>query len=208
MSKTQTKNTQIHPNKKIVQKEAEYQEFVRFTASPRVFREKEFGYNLDRDFAKKYKVNPSTLSAWKKDQKFWDEVKNLLKFWGKDKIPDILASVYKKIIKDGSATEAKFFLQYVDDWKALKSNETYVVVSKNDGIVYKRVVNKLKDQKSLVLKSDNKSYEPYPISADDVMEIWKAKAYISMSFPEPEQEMSISQLTSIMMEMQKKINNI
>ena len=98
--------------------------------------------------------------------------------------------------------------EYVDDWKSLKSNETYVVVSKNDGIVYKRVVNKLKDQKSLVLKSDNKSYEPYPIPADDVMEIWKAKAYISMSFPEPEQEMSISQLTSIMMEMQKKINNI
>lgn len=98
--------------------------------------------------------------------------------------------------------------EYVDDWKSLKSNETYVVVSKNDGIVYKRVVNKLKDQKSLVLKSDNKSYEPYPIAADDVMEIWKAKAYISMSFPEPEQEMSIGQLTSIMMEMQKKINQL
>jgi transcriptional regulator with XRE-family HTH domain len=98
--------------------------------------------------------------------------------------------------------------EYVDDWKSLKSNETYVVVSKNDGIVYKRVINKLKDQKSLVLKSDNKSYEPYPISSEDVMEIWKAKAYISMSFPEPEQEMSISQLTSIMMEMQKKINSI
>ncbi len=98
--------------------------------------------------------------------------------------------------------------EYIDDWKGIKSNETYIVVSKNDGIVYKRVVNKLKEQKSLVLKSDNKTYEPYPISVDDVMEVWKAKAYISMSFPEPEQDMSISQLTSIMMEMQKKINNL
>lgn len=117
MSKTQTKNTQIHPNKKTVRKEAEYQEFVRFTAIPRVFREKEFGYNLDSDFAKKYKVNPSTLSGWKKDQNFWNETKSLLKFWGKDRVPDVLASVYKKIIKDGGAAEAKFFLQYVDDWK-------------------------------------------------------------------------------------------
>lgn len=98
--------------------------------------------------------------------------------------------------------------EYIDDWKQLKSNETYVVVSKNDGIVYKRVVNKIKDQKSLLLKSDNKAYEPYPISVDDVMEIWKAKAYISMSFPEPESEMSISQLTSIMLEMQKKISKL
>lgn len=98
--------------------------------------------------------------------------------------------------------------EYVDDWKQLKNNETYVVVSKNEGIVYKRVVNKIKEQKSLLLKSDNKAYEPYPISVDDVMEVWKAKAFISTSFPEPEQEMSIGQLTSIMMEMQKKINSI
>jgi len=28
-----------------------------------------------------------------------------------------MAGVYKKIIKDGSASEAKFFMQWVDDWK-------------------------------------------------------------------------------------------
>lgn len=98
--------------------------------------------------------------------------------------------------------------EYVDDWKQLKNNDTYIVVSKNEGIVYKRVVNKIKEQKSLLLKSDNKSYEPYPISVDDIMEVWKAKAFISTTFPEPEQEMSMGQLTSIMMEMQKKINSI
>ncbi len=98
--------------------------------------------------------------------------------------------------------------EYVDDWKQMKNNDTYVIVSKNEGIVYKRVMNRLKEQKSLLLKSDNKAYEPYPISVDDIMEVWKAKAFISTSFPEPEQEMSISQLTNIMMEMQKKINSI
>lgn len=98
--------------------------------------------------------------------------------------------------------------EYVDDWKQMKNNDTYVIVSKNEGIVYKRVMNRLKEQKSLLLKSDNKAYEPYPISADDIMEVWKAKAFISTTFPEPEQEMSIGQLTNIMMEMQKKINSI
>src|SRR5688572_5606240 len=53
--------------------------------------------------------------------------------------------------------------EYVEDWKSIKSNETYVVISKNDGIVYKRIQNKLKDNQTLILKSDNKTYEPYPI---------------------------------------------
>lgn len=98
--------------------------------------------------------------------------------------------------------------EYLDDWKQIKSNETYVVISKNDGIVYKRIITKSKESKSYILKSDNKAYEPYNIDLDEILEIWKAKAYISTVFPEPEQEMSISQLTNIMLEMQKKISNM
>lgn len=98
--------------------------------------------------------------------------------------------------------------EYLDDWKQIKTNETYVVISKNDGIVYKRIITKSKESKSYILKSDNKAYEPYNIDLDEILEIWKAKAYISTIFPEPEQEMSISQLTNIMLEMQKKISNM
>jgi transcriptional regulator with XRE-family HTH domain len=98
--------------------------------------------------------------------------------------------------------------EYLDDWKQIKTNETYVLISKNDGIVYKRIITKSKESKSYILKSDNKAYEPYNIDLDEILEIWRAKAYISTVFPEPEQEMSISQLTNIMLEMQKKISNM
>ncbi len=98
--------------------------------------------------------------------------------------------------------------EYLDDWKQIKSNDTYIVVSKNEGIVYKRIITKSKENKSFVMKSDNKVYEPYNMDLDEILEIWKAKAYISTTFPEPEQEMSISQLTNIMLEMQKKIDGI
>jgi hypothetical protein len=74
--------------------------------------------------------------------------------------------------------------------------------------VYKRIITKSKESKSYILKSDNKAYEPYNIDLEEILEIWKAKAYISTVFPEPEQEMSISQLTNIMLEMQKKISNM
>jgi len=117
MPKKQIKDTRTNPNKKTVKKMAEYQEFIRFTAIPRVFREKELGYNSDGVFAKKYKVNPGTLSAWKKDQNFWDEVKNILKFWGADRLPDVLAGLYKKAVTDGNAAEVKLWLQYFADWK-------------------------------------------------------------------------------------------
>jgi phage repressor protein C with HTH and peptisase S24 domain len=98
--------------------------------------------------------------------------------------------------------------EYLDDWQQIKTNETYVLISKNDGIVYKRIITKSKESKSYILKSDNKAYEPYNIDLEEILEIWKAKAYISTVFPEPEQEMSISQLTNIMLEMQKKISNM
>jgi transcriptional regulator with XRE-family HTH domain len=98
--------------------------------------------------------------------------------------------------------------EYVDDWKTIKNNETFVVISKDDGIVYKRIQNKLKDSKTLLLKSDNKAYEPYPMHADQILEIWKAKAYISMDFPEGDADASIDKLTSMVMNLQKTVASI
>ncbi len=98
--------------------------------------------------------------------------------------------------------------EYVDNWKDIKNNDTYLVISKNDGIVYKRIQNKLKENKTLILKSDNKAYEPYSIHVDDILEVWKAKAYISMNFPEPDTDTSIDKLTAMMMDLQTKIADI
>ena len=61
--------------------------------------------------------------------------------------------------------------------------ETYVVIAKSDGIVYKRIGNKFKENKKLKLMSDNPVFEPYEIAGDDVLEMWKAKGFISTHFP-------------------------
>jgi hypothetical protein len=111
------KTKPIGLNNKGQAKVAERLEFIRFTALPRVFREKEWGFNLDVDFAKKFNVRPETLCAWKKDPEFWESIRDTLKLWGKDRIPDVLAGMYKKAISEGNATEVKLWLQYFDDWK-------------------------------------------------------------------------------------------
>jgi uncharacterized protein YjgD (DUF1641 family) len=60
----------------------------------------------------------------------------------------------------------------------------------------------------LKLISDNKVYDPYAIDADDILEIWKAKAYISTTLPEPTQEPTIENLSQMMAQMQKSISQL
>lgn len=98
--------------------------------------------------------------------------------------------------------------EYLDNWNDVKVGETYIVISKNEGVVYKRAGNKFKENKELKLVSDNKLYDPYTISSDEILEIWKAKAFISSSLPDPTPEPSIETLSSMMAQMQKSISQL
>ncbi|MEY5068168.1 MAG: hypothetical protein RLZ47_30 [Bacteroidota bacterium] len=98
--------------------------------------------------------------------------------------------------------------EYVENWNDVKAGETYVFISMNDGVVYKRAGNKLKDNKSIKLISDNPVYEPYTIEVQDILEIWKAKAFISSEFPQPSPEPTLESLTQMMAQMQKSISNL
>ena len=98
--------------------------------------------------------------------------------------------------------------EYVEDWFDVKPNQTYVIISKSDGIVYKRIAHKFKEEKGLKLLSDNKVYEPYWVETPDILEIWKAKAFISTEFPEPTAEPSLETLTTMMVQMQKTISGM
>jgi transcriptional regulator with XRE-family HTH domain len=98
--------------------------------------------------------------------------------------------------------------EYVENWADVKTAETYVVVSKTEGVVYKRIGNKFKDSKKLKLVSDNPVYEPYEIGGEDILEIWKAKAYISTHLPLPNPEPTLESLTTMMAQMQRSISNL
>lgn len=67
---------------------------------------------------------------------------------------------------------------------ALKDNYVYVIVTRSDVLV-KRIENRLKDRKSLLLISDNHYYEPYEASLGDITEIWYVRARISPFLPSP-----------------------
>jgi transcriptional regulator with XRE-family HTH domain len=98
--------------------------------------------------------------------------------------------------------------EYVENWNDLKVGETAVVVSKNEGVVYKRMGSKLKQDKGLKLVSDNPIYDPYYVMAEDIVEIWKAKAFISTDLPQPTPEPTMESLTTMMSQMQKSISEL
>ncbi|MDX2002567.1 MAG: helix-turn-helix domain-containing protein [Chitinophagales bacterium] len=93
--------------------------------------------------------------------------------------------------------------EYVQDWTDLKEGQTYVVLSKQEGIVYKRVFNN-NSKDGLILRSDNLSYTPYEINYEDVLELWKAKLFIS-TVPTEAGTPSLEKMVGMMMELQQEV---
>lgn len=93
--------------------------------------------------------------------------------------------------------------RYVEDWATVKDGTPCVVVSSKDGIVFKRVFNKLRANTMFVLHSDNPQFSPYDINVDDVLEIWEAKSYISSTFPIA--ELSLERVASLVLDLQQQV---
>ena len=93
--------------------------------------------------------------------------------------------------------------RYVDDWSALKDGTPCVVVSRGEGIVFKRLHNRLRSGGAFSLHSDNNRYAPYEVRADEVLEIWEAKSYISSTFPAA--DLSLERVASLVLDLQQQV---
>ncbi len=69
---------------------------------------------------------------------------------------------------------------FIERLAEIKSNKTYVVVSKENGVVYKRL-NNLSAEKSILLSSDNETYRPYKLPYNEIEEVWQYYAHLSFS---------------------------
>jgi len=101
--------------------------------------------------------------------------------------------------------------RYVEDWRDIKSGNTYVLLTQQEGVVYKRVFNYIEESQKLFLVSDNRTYSPYEVAIDEVLEIWEAKAFISVSFPDPaahDAQWSLEKLTNMVVELQQEITKL
>jgi len=99
-------------------------------------------------------------------------------------------------MKDGAFVIGKF----IEDRNDIKSGRTYVLLTINDGMVYKRVYNQIQEDDTLKLVSDNPTYDPYEILIDDVMEIWEFTCSINTQEYD-EQELKLSSIITMFNEL-------
>lgn len=97
--------------------------------------------------------------------------------------------------------------EYLANWEEIYDGKPYILISKNDGIVYKRLYNKINETGEIILKSDNPEYEPYTLKAEEVFEVWKALGFISFSLPEPD-DLNISKLHNMILGMKNDIDKL
>ncbi len=77
--------------------------------------------------------------------------------------------------------------RYVENFNAIKNLHTYVLTTKDEGIVYKRLIYKPRENKIICI-SDNANYPPYSIKSEDVLEIWSYTCHIDFKGSETAQK--------------------
>lgn len=106
-------------------------------------------------------------------------------------------------VKNGAFVVAKF----VEDINDVKDGRTYIILTKEDGLVYKRVYNKIMEQNSLLLCSDNKFYKPYNVAIENVLELWEFTCCINTQ-EYNEDELKLSSIVTMFQELHVELKSI
>jgi transcriptional regulator with XRE-family HTH domain len=73
---------------------------------------------------------------------------------------------------------------YIQDWNTIRDRDAYIILTMDEGVVFKVVENKIKSDGKLILHSLNHVYEPYEIPVNDIREVWQFVNFISSEIPD------------------------
>jgi len=88
----------------------------------------------------------------------------------------------------------------------VKNNQPCIVLSRTEGIVYKRVVRNNKVKNKITLVSDNPSFQPYQVNSEDILEIWQAQVVISKV--SQQQLWDVNQLATLVSSLQEQVSTL
>ena len=100
--------------------------------------------------------------------------------------------------------------EYLENFYDIKDGQSYILLTVDEGIVFKIIYNRLKKKKCLELHSLNPTFKPYEVQANEIKEVWKFCNYISSELPGNfwEKDKLISRLERIEMEMKEMKNEL
>ncbi|WP_461642954.1 XRE family transcriptional regulator [Labilibaculum euxinus] len=76
-------------------------------------------------------------------------------------------------IPEGAWVTASF----IQNWEQIKDGTPCIIVTLEDGIVFKVVYKQLEKNQTLLLVSSNLNYKPYELPIKNVIEIWKFETF-------------------------------
>jgi transcriptional regulator with XRE-family HTH domain len=94
----------------------------------------------------------------------------------------------------------------IESREDVKNDQAYIVVSRHEGIVYKRVVKNNKIKNKFTLVSDNPQYQPYQVNVEDVVELWQAQMVISKV--SQQQRWDMNSLASMVNNLQTQVSTL
>ena len=103
--------------------------------------------------------------------------------------------------KDGTYIVAK----YVEGIENLRKNKTYIFITQNEGIVYKRYTGR--SENALHIRSDNTFYDAYSLPLEQLVEVWEFACSISMEEFEAEENNS-QNIKDMLLELRKDVRRV
>ncbi|HPH84519.1 MAG TPA: XRE family transcriptional regulator [Ferruginibacter sp.] len=94
----------------------------------------------------------------------------------------------------------------VESLDDVKNNNAYIVVSRNEGIVYKRIVKNNRSKQKVSLVSDNPTYQPYQVNAEDIVELWQAQVVIGKVATQ--QRWDVNSLANLVNNLQDQVSTL
>ena len=92
----------------------------------------------------------------------------------------------------------------VADWQDIRHKQTYVVLTREEGVVYKRVLKNNRNKNKITLLSDNSQYESYYVQLEDVLEMWEVDAVVSKV--SSHQQLNVSHLADMVSQLQAQVS--
>jgi len=96
--------------------------------------------------------------------------------------------------------------EYVDNWTLIKSGTPCIVITQDEGIVFKIVHNHINSKNCLLLCSTNPAYEPYEVPIEQILEVWSFVNYITSELTPP--NISQQELTNSVLNLQREIAEV
>ena len=93
--------------------------------------------------------------------------------------------------------------EFVEDWKNIKANTPGIVITKNDGIVFKMISA---TDNNLSLRSLNTLYPVYEVPMGQIIEVWRFRSLVCDTLPEA--EMTMAQLANTLLELKADVKQL